>query len=633
MHTHRFLLLGLLFAGSAVKAQTLGPAFTYQGELKESGQPATGLYDLQVCVFDSPSNPVPLVCASDFDDVPVENGVFTIALDFGLSSIFVGQQRFLELRVRPGASISGYTILSPRQLVRPAPEALRANVASAAPWSGLSGVPAGFADGSDNDSGGSVTSVVAGTGLSGGTITGSGTVGIANGGVGSAQLADGGVAAVDVAVDSLGSGQIASNAITAAELADNAVDTSAVQNLSITQAKIAAGAVGLAQINTTQVQARVSGSCASGDYFRGINIDGSLDCESLPVAHDRVLDALGDVGKDMALALRADNRPLIAYHDETNGNLKIYDCADAACSSGTRRILDSSGDVGEEIEIAIGPGDLPVIAYRNVTSQSLKLYACSNSACSSGVARTLDSTVDVGLYVAMALRSDGRPFIVYPDVTNFVFRVYDCDNIACSSGTSRLPTGASHIYGASVVFRADGRALIAMAGNAGAGTPVRTFECSDLACTTGVSRAFSTLTYTPSVSMVMRSNNRPLIAIGGIGYSLNVHDCADEVCVSSIATSFDSGLDDLVEMRLRADGRALIVFSKYLSGPATREMRVLDCNTASCSSGSSRGLVSNGNFGRYAALALRADGRPVIAYYDIDNEDVRLHICANPDCL
>jgi hypothetical protein len=73
--------------------------------------------------------------------VPVEAGVFTVALHFGAAP-FGGQQRFLELRVRPGASTAGYTLLAPRQLLRPTPEALRVGVASAAAWSGLTGVPA-----------------------------------------------------------------------------------------------------------------------------------------------------------------------------------------------------------------------------------------------------------------------------------------------------------------------------------------------------------------------------------------------------------------------------------------------------------------------------------------------------------
>lgn len=31
----------------------LGTSFSYQGQLTEAGQPASGLYDLQVCLFDS----------------------------------------------------------------------------------------------------------------------------------------------------------------------------------------------------------------------------------------------------------------------------------------------------------------------------------------------------------------------------------------------------------------------------------------------------------------------------------------------------------------------------------------------------------------------------------------------------
>src|SRR5262249_15941980 len=45
----------------------------------------------------------------------------------------------------------------------------------------------------DTSNPGTVTSITAGTGLSGGVITASGTIGIAAGGVGTAQLADGSV--------------------------------------------------------------------------------------------------------------------------------------------------------------------------------------------------------------------------------------------------------------------------------------------------------------------------------------------------------------------------------------------------------------------------------------------------------
>ena len=157
---------------SAVQAQSLGSAFTYQGQLKESGLPASGLYDFQACLFDGLVAAAPLVCAPDSADVPVAQGLFAVELDFGAAP-FSGQQRYLELRARPGASSGTYTVLSPRQLLRATPEALRANTV---PWTGLSAVPTGFSDGVDNVG---ITSISGGAGLSGGTITTSGTLAIA----------------------------------------------------------------------------------------------------------------------------------------------------------------------------------------------------------------------------------------------------------------------------------------------------------------------------------------------------------------------------------------------------------------------------------------------------------------------
>jgi len=57
-------------------------------------------------------------------------------------------------------------------------------------------------------SGGTVTSLIAGTGLTGGTITTSGTIGIASGGVGTAQLADGSVTLAKIAANGCANGQV-----------------------------------------------------------------------------------------------------------------------------------------------------------------------------------------------------------------------------------------------------------------------------------------------------------------------------------------------------------------------------------------------------------------------------------------
>ena len=311
-------------------AVPVGSTFTYQGLLKDNGQAATGLYDLQVCVFDDPSTPVPLACVPDFDDVPVEDGIFTVPLDFG-SSVFAGELRFLELRVRPGAG-GAYTILTPRQAIRPAPEALRSAVSSAAPWSGLSGVPAGFADGVDNDtnSGGTVTSVTSGAGLTGGPIT-------ATARSRSQQVACSSMIARcgrqrAVAGRRGQSGNLPTTAC-GGQAAGDSVDSARGRRL--------AGGVDIAtcdrpeQINTEQVQARVSGTCAAGEYFRGIQANGALACEPLPgLTITTTLDAgAALVGTYNDIAILPDGRAVISYYDATGGNLKYARCANLACTA------------------------------------------------------------------------------------------------------------------------------------------------------------------------------------------------------------------------------------------------------------------------------------------------------------
>jgi hypothetical protein len=167
----------VLFPLSAL-AQPLGTTFTYQGRLTEGGGPANGGYDLQFVLFDAATGGTQVGPVVTRDDILVTNGLFTVSLDFG--PVFGAAPRFLDIGVRPGASTGPYTPLTPRQEVTPAPSAL------SAPWAGLAGKPAGFADDVDNDSGGDITGITAGSGLTGGGTSGAVTLGISFAGSGTA---------------------------------------------------------------------------------------------------------------------------------------------------------------------------------------------------------------------------------------------------------------------------------------------------------------------------------------------------------------------------------------------------------------------------------------------------------------
>jgi hypothetical protein len=118
------LALGLIVWSAKVsQAAPMGTAFTYQGRLIDANNAADGLYDFKFMLYDANVGGYKVSYYVNTPDVDVIDGYFTVSLDFG-SDVFDGDARWLEIGVRPGASTSAYTPLSPRQKVTPAPYAI-----------------------------------------------------------------------------------------------------------------------------------------------------------------------------------------------------------------------------------------------------------------------------------------------------------------------------------------------------------------------------------------------------------------------------------------------------------------------------------------------------------------------------
>lgn len=206
-----------LTLGSRV-AIPMTQAFTYQGVVKdENGQPLNGWYDVTASLWSDPFDTHPLNRLSLpvlFTNVEVRDGLFTLNnIDF-VEDVFDGNERYLQLDVAESnqspfvtferIKLAATPIASYALKTKTAVEATRAqtadtaisaeyagsagfaqsasfansastaNQANQAPWAGISGKPAGFADGVDDEG---PWNVLAGSGqvYVGGTTVGIGT--------------------------------------------------------------------------------------------------------------------------------------------------------------------------------------------------------------------------------------------------------------------------------------------------------------------------------------------------------------------------------------------------------------------------------------------------------------------------
>ena len=153
-------------APDAAAGQRGHRAFTYQGRLVDDGNPAGGVYDFQFRLFDAAGG-------GSADRRHAIGGrrrrhrrAVHRHLDFGAGA-FDGLARWLEIAVKRDAD-GGYTTLSPRVALTPAPHAL----ALPGLWTQQNAT-------SPNLIGGYAGNVV-GTGVTGGTIAGGGSSGSMN---------------------------------------------------------------------------------------------------------------------------------------------------------------------------------------------------------------------------------------------------------------------------------------------------------------------------------------------------------------------------------------------------------------------------------------------------------------------
>jgi hypothetical protein len=247
----------LALAAPFAQAQQVGSAFTYQGELRAAGQPANAAYDFQFRLLNSAGGATQVGPTVTAAGVSVINGLFSVPLDFGPAQ-FAGDAQWLEISVRP-ATGGAFETLVPRTAVTPTPYALGAVAALANSVTGTS-----IVDGSVQA--GDLATAAVGTAQVNPAQVQRRVTGTCAASQGMQSIAQDGT----VVCGTFGSGTI--TGVTAGTGLSGGGTSGGVT------LGIANGGVGTAQINPAQVQARVTGACAAGQYVRQVNQDGTVAC-------------------------------------------------------------------------------------------------------------------------------------------------------------------------------------------------------------------------------------------------------------------------------------------------------------------------------------------------------------------
>jgi hypothetical protein len=248
--------LGLALASPVpLSAQAVTSAFTYQGELRAGGNPANANFDMEFRLFNAATGGTQIGPVVTRLNVPAVNGLFNVQLDFGASQ-FAGDRQWLEVRIKPAGSGS-YETLSPRTEVTATPYALGAVAAlpNAVTTTSIVDGTIGTAD---------IDATQIQRRVTGSCPTGQYVRVVAQDGT------------VTCGTDATGSGTVTSIA-TGAGLTGGPITTSGTIS-------VAPGGIGAAQINDTQVQRRVTGTCTGTNYVQQVNADGTVGCGPAPTA-------------------------------------------------------------------------------------------------------------------------------------------------------------------------------------------------------------------------------------------------------------------------------------------------------------------------------------------------------------
>jgi hypothetical protein len=264
-YKHQWIFFSLIACAAMASNAHAETVFTYQGKLGSAGQPSNGAHDFRFRLFDAETGGTQAGSQLTVSPVAVNDGVFTVQLDFG-DAPFNSSPRWLEIDVR-AAGGGAYTTLSPRQRVGAAPFAIETVF-----------VGPGAVD----------------------------TAALQDNAVTTNKIADGNVFTDDLANFAVTTGKLANQSVTRLKMAENAISSFHIENGTVASSDIRDGTIAgvdiangggllhrkselqrIASLGTTvsaNASRQVTASCADAN-----DIPIAYDCEVITNIHSMVM--------------------------------------------------------------------------------------------------------------------------------------------------------------------------------------------------------------------------------------------------------------------------------------------------------------------------------------------------------
>ncbi len=653
-------------------------AFTYQGELSQTGVLYTGMADLRFSLYDAEVNGTEIGMADLHTQLAVVNGRFAVDLEQWIG-LYDGSPMWLEIEVDLGASGS-FTTLTPRQKINPVPYAefayegsgglgditevtagtgltgggvsgeVTLNVDAALVQNRVSGnCPAGESirminlDGTvvcetDDDSGGDVTSVTAGVGLIGGGETG-----------------DVSLSVDDASIQNRVTGACPSGETIQSINQDGTVlcessGTGDITAVTAGQGLIGGGDSGVVTLNVDpgMIQNRVNGSCAVGQSIRSILQDGSVICE---VDNDSGGDITSVEGTNGILGnftsgdvvLKIDTQFIQQRVDEScpvgqfirvineNGSVDCKDDSTGITSVASADIIDGSIAT---IDLANGIITSNKIAYGAVGSNAIATSSVgSDEIAANAVGSSEIAANAVG--VSQIIISEVQQRVSSTCGEGQYMRGINQDgSVICS----KLPVGMNFTVDSasltglfpSITITTVGLPLISYYNLSN--TELRVFRCTNSSCSTGLVVSLDSSGDVGKYnSIAIGSDVLPIISYYDItNADLKFYKCGNIQCTHGNANILDSGGDvgQDTNMTIAADGLPIISYYDASNG----DLKIYKCSNLSCSSGSAYTRDSVGNVGRYSSISIASNNLPIISYYDETNQNLKVLRCTTSSC-